>query len=220
MAFLLIPRQAISGTLVILSGQSNMALLDPNEVFIPTVQGKYDDLIFVHDADGGQPISEWDDGKRMWLSLTSKIDLSTSGKDVNALVFIWMQGETDAWMELSNSYEASVDDLFLRVHGLFPDANVSYVVGRITDWHLTNTDYPSTDDWIAIREIQERIGQRSNCFMVNTDDLNSPDDLPHFHGHYDALALRFADALFRLNPKRLSTLQLILDSILTKTRDN
>lgn len=47
--------------LFILSGQSNMARLDPNEAFTPAVNQAFgkDNVIVVHDAKGGQPIRRW-----------------------------------------------------------------------------------------------------------------------------------------------------------------
>lgn len=47
--------------LFILSGQSNMALLNPNHSFTPAVQAEFgkDHVIVVKDALGGQPIRRW-----------------------------------------------------------------------------------------------------------------------------------------------------------------
>ena len=47
--------------LFILSGQSNMAGLKPDESFIPTVEKEFgkENVIVVKDAHGGQPIRRW-----------------------------------------------------------------------------------------------------------------------------------------------------------------
>ena len=53
--------------LFILSGQSNMAGLKPEESFIPTVEKEFgkDKVIVVKDAHGGQPIRRW---HKQWKS--------------------------------------------------------------------------------------------------------------------------------------------------------
>lgn len=57
--------------LFILSGQSNMARLDPSDSFTPTVIEEFgkDTVIVVHDAKGGQPIWRW---YKKWKSATGK----------------------------------------------------------------------------------------------------------------------------------------------------
>ena len=47
--------------LFILSGQSNMAGLDPNLSFTPAVEGEFgkENVVIVKDAQGGQPIRRW-----------------------------------------------------------------------------------------------------------------------------------------------------------------
>jgi hypothetical protein len=55
--------------LFILSGQSNMARLDPNEAFTPAMNQTFgkNNVIVVHDAKGGQPIRRW---YKKWKSAT------------------------------------------------------------------------------------------------------------------------------------------------------
>ena len=93
--------------LFILSGQSNMAGLRPEESFIPDVEEAFgkDHVIVVKDALGGQPIRRWyknweaADGSRpestgdLYQRLMEKVQAVTVGKEIQTVTFIWMQGE-------------------------------------------------------------------------------------------------------------------------------
>ncbi len=65
--------QAKEKHLFILSGQSNMAGLDPNISFIPAVEKAFgkDDVIVVKSAQSGQPIKRW---VKNWEDPTGKKD--------------------------------------------------------------------------------------------------------------------------------------------------
>lgn len=185
--------------LFILSGQSNMALLDPDITFIPIIKRHYgkSNTIFVHDAMGSQPISGWDEGGLMWITLTDKIKKVVKDKQLSSVTFIWMQGEADR--QDASIYEYKLLDLFTRVAALFPNVKISYVVGRINDcaMHMYNPE------WVKIREIQERVcAENANYVMVNTDDLNGENNDIHMFGFYDILSERFAKAAIKLTKKR------------------
>lgn len=147
---LLSPLSSFAGQrLFILSGQSNMAMVDPARVFIPLIEEHYGEgnCIFVKDAESGKSISNWDNGAWLWVRLIDKIIESTQGHDIDSVIFIWMQGENDANLAGSSVYENKIINLFSRVSNLFPSARTSYVVGRITDWSAAvNNPY-----WSKIR---------------------------------------------------------------------
>lgn len=206
---LLIPLSSLAGQrLFILSGQSNMVMMDPTVVFIPLIEEHYgtENCIFVKDAEGGKSISNWDYGAWLWVRLTDKIIKSTTGHEIDTVTFIWMQGEADASFTGSSVYKNKLINLFTRVSNLFPTAKISYVVGRIDDWSLSaNNPY-----WEKIRSIQQYSDSMFDRYeMVNTDDLNGVTNDIHMVGNYDVLAKRFADAAIKIeNEKKRISLSL------------
>ncbi len=91
----------------ILSGQSNMAGLKPEESFLPTVEAAFgkNKVIVVKDAMGAQPIRRWyKDWKPMqgemptdlpdlYDSLMKKVHAAIKSQSIASVTFIWMQGE-------------------------------------------------------------------------------------------------------------------------------
>ena len=108
--------------LFILSGQSNMVGLKPEESFTPIIEKKYgkEKIIIVKDAKGGQPIRRWynelefDDNNlddsigNLYKSLIDKVRKAVINKKIKTITFIWMQGERDAREELADYYEKSL----------------------------------------------------------------------------------------------------------------
>ena len=96
--------------LFILSGQSNMAYLNPNVSFIPAVESVFgkDNVIIVKDAHSGQPIRRWYKNWKpaqgdkpmangdLYDILMEKVKMVIEGNKVTTITFIWMQGEADA----------------------------------------------------------------------------------------------------------------------------
>lgn len=96
--------------LFILSGQSNMAGLDPAISFTPTVTDAFgaENVIVVKDALGGQPIRRWykkwqpaegDSPKAtgdLYDRLMKKVRAAIKDKKLASITFVWMQGERDA----------------------------------------------------------------------------------------------------------------------------
>ena len=106
--------------LFILSGQSNMAGLRPEESFTPAMASAFgeDNVIVVKDAHGGQPIRRW---YKKWKSasgdtpkstgdlydrLMTKVKAAIEGKDIETVTFVWMQGERDAREKHGEVYAA------------------------------------------------------------------------------------------------------------------
>ena len=170
--------------LFILSGQSNMARLDPNISFSPAVADEFgeDNILVVKDAAGGQPIRRWfknwhpegedipEGNGDLYDRLMAKVDSVTAESTIRSVTFLWMQGERDAREEHGNVYEASFVGLLdqIRTHLSHPDVN--FVIGRLSDFDLEDANYP---DWTLIREIQMGIAEESNLgAWIDTDDLN------------------------------------------------
>lgn len=196
--------------LFILSGQSNMAGLDPEISFIPTVHadlGK-DNVLVVKDAQSGQPIRRWvhgwaaPDGKApestgdLYNRLLSKVRAQVAGRPLKSVTFVWMQGERDAREGLAEVYSKSFLKLVGQLESDLQFTPVHSVIGRLSDFDMSDARYPH---WTKIRTCQESLAQDSTFIsLVNTDDLNGPkDDLHYDKDGYRVLGQRFAEAAIK-----------------------
>jgi len=133
--------------LFILSGQSNMAGLNPNVSFTPTVKGALgaDEAIVIKDAVGGQPIRRWykkwhaagGGGPKatgdLYNRLMGKVKSATRGKDLATVTFVWMQGERDARENHGDVYAASMRGLVDQLQADMGRDDVGFVIGRLSD---------------------------------------------------------------------------------------
>lgn len=201
--------------LFILSGQSNMNGLNPEDTFIPIVKKRFgaERVIAVKDSHGGQPIRRWDKG---WVSddsteegpigdlydrLMAKVDTAIDGREIGTVTFLWMQGERDAREGNADVYR----DSFLRLLGQLREdlnhSNVNAIIGRLSDFGITNSNYP---DWNKMRQVLVEIADSDQRFAwVNTDDLNDgisrsgkpiKDDLHYSAEGYKQFGTRMANA--------------------------
>ena len=194
--------------LFILSGQSNMAGLKPEQSFTPAVTEAFskDTVIVVKDAQGGQPIRRWykkwksadgngpkADGKlfdRLMDSIKSKV----GDAKPDTVTFVWMQGERDAKEGHSKVYAESLKGLIAQLSEALGRDDVNFVIGRLSD-HL------KTEEWEAVRKAQVEVGESSKRgAWVDTDDLNGPKDGLHYaaKGGYKKLGERFAEKSIEL----------------------
>jgi hypothetical protein len=170
--------------------------LDPNEVFFPAMEKFHGEgnVIVAHEAMTGKAIAWWDDGQMMWTRLMWAVNAAVQGKTFDSVTFIWMQGKDDSGNPIP--YDGKLHALFDRMQALFPYTKMNYIVGRINDWDTRST-------WMRIREIQENICKdKSNFRLINTDDLNGPNDDLHNYGMYDVLAQRYVDAAISMNESK------------------
>ncbi len=176
--------------LFILSGQSNMARLDPAVSFTPTVAAHFgqDDVIVVKLAKGSQPISQWD---REWLSaqgtrmsdqgalyeqLISLVRSATEGRKVLSVTLAWMQGENDANRNQVSVYRGALDRLQSQLVEDLSHEDVNLVIGRLSD-AKSNEGNPRRESWLAMRALQQEYSESSDSrAWVNTDDLNNMTD--------------------------------------------
>jgi len=170
--------------LFILSGQSNMALLEPKESFIPYLEktlGKKK-VIVVKQAWGARPIMRWykkwklseftsPTGADLYDSLVNKIDLAIYNETLASVSFFWMQGERDARLSYSAAYGESLMGLHNQLKEKFDREDVNFIIGRINDFGFGKEErYP---EWQLVREIQENFAMSNpNVEWINTDDLN------------------------------------------------
>ena len=205
--------------LFILSGQSNMAGLDPKLSFIPTVNAKYGEanVVVVKDAQGGQPIRRWykewiaTDGTRpkstgdLYDRLMEKVKPHVDKQRFDSVTLVWMQGESDARMQEAGVYADSLQGLVSQVADDLGRNDINVVIGRISDFDMDNQEMKH---WTRIREAQlEFVDNYPRATLVDTDDLNDgvnkrgkpiQNDLHYSVEGYKTLGQRFADSAIQL----------------------
>ncbi|MEM1443764.1 MAG: sialate O-acetylesterase [Verrucomicrobiota bacterium] len=170
--------------LFVLSGQSNMAGLKPEESFTPAIEAKFgaDNVIIVKMAQGGQPIRRWD---KFWKAtgeqdpeqigdlyevLIKEVKIQTEGQKLQSVTFLWMQGERDAKEQLADHYQASLQRVLAQLKADLEIQELNFVIGRLSDFDLKNERYPH---WTRVREIQVAMAEADDRgAWVDTDDLN------------------------------------------------
>ena len=205
--------------LFILSGQSNMAGLRPEESFIPDVEEAFgkDHVLVVKDALGGQPIRRWytdwkaADGSRpestgdLYQRLLGKVQEVIVGKEIQTVTFIWMQGERDAKEEHGDVYKKSLEGLLEQLSSDLKRDDINVVIGRLSDFDMEDKKY---HHWTLVREQQAAFVQDGpRRILVDTDDLNDGvnrrgkeirDDLHYSAPGYVELGKRFAKEAIQL----------------------
>ncbi|MDF9798221.1 hypothetical protein OKW21_003484 [Catalinimonas alkaloidigena] len=205
--------------LFILSGQSNMGGLRPQESFTPTVESEFgsDKVIVVKSAYGGQPVRRW---YKNWMppegdepqaqpdlydSLINKVNANIENEELASVTFIWMQGERDAKEQLAEVYEESLMGIYQQLSDDLDRTDINFVIGRLSDHDLEDKNYPQ---WPLMREIQVKVAESNPRFgWINTDDLNDgvnrrgeeiKDDLHMSASGYVEMGKRFADKSIEL----------------------
>jgi len=207
--------------LFILSGQSNMAGLDPKVSFIPAVEKEFgkENVIVVKSAQGGQPIRRW---YKDWKDASGKAPESTGDlydkmmgvvnpaiKDqkLATVTFVWMQGERDAKENHGEVYAASFKGLLEQLKKDLKIESINFVIGRISDFDMQNKKYPH---WTMVRDAQVKVAEDDpRGEWVDTDDLNNKtkggkqyDDLHCTPEGYKTMGQRFADKAIALIKKK------------------
>ena len=205
--------------LFILSGQSNMAGLRPEESFTPAIEAEFGkrNVIIVKFARGGQPIRRWykdwqplegnEPGAQgdLYDTLMIKINPLIDEEKIATLTFIWMQGERDAREKLGDVYEKSLIGLYNQLCTDLDRKDINFIIGRLSDFDMLNEKYPH---WEMIRDIQVKVAESDPHFdWINTDDLNDgynrkgievKDDLHMSAEGYIEMGKRFADKSIQL----------------------
>jgi len=194
--------------LFILSGQSNMEGLHPDESFTPSVKKAFsgDEIIVVKDALGGQSISHWYakwktlQGQEvkttgyfgyLYYSLMDKVKKAINGETPSTITFIWMQGEADAADALGKGYAANLKGLIDQLREDLKFKDINFVIGRLSDFDNDNRRYPH---WTMVRQSQVEVAESDpRGAWVDTDDLNGPKNGLHYTKEgYKILGKRFA----------------------------
>ena len=140
--------------------------------------------------------------------LMKQVNLAIKDQSLKSVTFVWMQGERDARENHGKVYEASLKGLLAQLSGDLNRQDVNFVIGRLSDWGLTNS---GRRDWKLIREVQVKVADSSSRgAWVDTDDLNDglnkkgkeiKDDLHYSVKGYEMLGKRFAEKSIELIKK-------------------
>ena len=177
--------------LFILSGQSNMAALEPADAFLPQLRAELPDAEVLHlkVAMGGQPIrfwlAEWEQiaaaagleqpnekGPIYYDRLLAEFRaLRATHPHFDSITLCWMQGERDAKTGLAAAYERALLQLIANLRRDMRRPDLHVVIGRLSD-HSPGAE--SQAGWDAIRALHVKIANGlPKGAWVDTDDLNN-----------------------------------------------
>ncbi|MCH7224895.1 sialate O-acetylesterase [Haloferula sp. A504] len=206
--------------LFILSGQSNMAGLDPAISFTPTVEKAFgaENVVVVKSAQGGQPIRRWykewkpaespvPEGNLgdLYDKLMEAVEKAAGDREFDTVTFVWMQGERDAREGHGGVYGDSFKGLIGQLSKDLKRDDIHFVIGRLSDFDMEDQRYPH---WTKVRDVQVAVAESSpRGAWVDTDDLNDKpakggegtrNDLHYTKEGYRILGERFAEAAIKL----------------------
>lgn len=206
--------------LFILSGQSNMAGMNPKLGFEPEAAALFPnaDVVYIKVAAGGQPIrlwvTEWDDiakkhgidpakaraadknkGTMYYQPILDQFaELLKKHPKPASVTFCWMQGERDAKTGLEAAYSDSLKQLIANLRRDLKQPNMNFVIGRLSDFGK-----PDDAPWQAVRKVQVEISTADpRGAWVDCDDLNNKvkngiatNDLHYTPAGYELLGRRY-----------------------------
>jgi hypothetical protein len=204
----------------ILSGQSNMAGMNPKLGFEPEAKKLFPDaeVVYFKVARGGQPIRLW---VREWNDIAEKHGLKTKiqpGKGSSdgtryyepiltqykaliakhpkpaSVTFCWMQGERDAREKLDAAYADAMKQLIANLRRDLEQPQMNFVIGRLSD-----CGKPDNAPWQNVRKAQVAVAEGDpRGAWVDCDDLNDKekngvkrDDLHYTKEGYELLGRRY-----------------------------
>ena len=194
--------------LVILSGQSNMAGMNPKLGFEPEAKKLFPaaDVVYFKVARGGQPIRLW---LSEWDALAEKHQLKTRRGQLKpqqdyyqqilsqyqkllakhpepaSVTFCWMQGERDAKEKLSAAYGEALSQLIANLRRDLKQPKMHFVIGRLSDFGK-----PDNEHWQTVRKMQVSVAQEDDHgAWVDCDDLNNKTRLTPLCGSESACML-------------------------------
>ncbi len=205
--------------LFILSGQSNMAGLDPEISFTPAVIKEFgaDRVVIIKDAHGGQSIRSWCKTNHefppptvgrvpkvrgeLYARLMNKTKAAIKGEVIQTATFVWMQGESDL---RNTAYDAYLSELLQQLQVDLQRQDINLVIGRISDAGLDQKKRLAGRKYIRRTQVEFAESWPRGTW-VDTDDLNDRkqggkivNDLHYTAAGYRILGQRFADQAIRL----------------------
>jgi hypothetical protein len=206
--------------ILVLSGQSNMAGMNPELGLVPEAAAQFPDagVAYLKIARGGQPIRYW---VAEWDDIAAKHGIDVEAKrardknkgtiyyqpildqynqliekypDPASVTFCWMQGERDAKEELSAAYADALAQLVKNLRRDLAQPEMNFVIGRLSDFGKQDDTH-----WQKLREAQVGIATADpRGAWVDCDDLNDKerngvkrDDLHYTKEGYELLGRRF-----------------------------
>ncbi|NNM29076.1 MAG: acetyl xylan esterase [Akkermansiaceae bacterium] len=207
-AAILLPLAADGGDrhLFILSGQSNMAGLDPKRSFLPELEKLLPDAEIRHVkfAKGGMPIRRWvsdfdeillamhgeqlkergftgfNDPAPFYDEVVKLAREAIAEKKPDTITFLWMQGERDANAGLHTVYDVALRNLIAKLRKDLDAPEMNVVIGRLSD-------HSAKPSWSGVRQAQVKVAAEDpRGAWVDTDDTNNKvkDGKPHNDLHY------------------------------------
>ena len=179
--------------LFILSGQSNMAGMDPEAGFMTEAVKLFGEkqVGYIKVAKGGQPICRWlaewediakakelDEKHRQRIHRDGEVEfyqpildeyakLLKQHPQPKSVTFCWMQGERDANGGAHAAYKDALKQLIANLRRDLKRPDMNIVIGRLSD---AGQKKPS---WAAMRKIQmEIVNEDPSGAWVDCDDLN------------------------------------------------
>ena len=193
-AFLIVKAEAEKPVhLFVLSGQSNMAGMDPKTGFMPEAKKLFKDetVVYIKVAKGGQPICRWleewkdiatkkgldqkhrkrilKDGKVLFYQpiLDQYKNILKKHPKLTSVTFCWMQGERDASGGAQAAYKDSLKLLISKLRRDLERPDMNIVIGRLSDAG------EKKESWQTMRKIQmEIVDEDPSGAWVDVDDLN------------------------------------------------
>jgi len=213
MVFISVANSANEGKhLFILSGQSNMASLDPDVSFTPAVEAAFgkDNVIVVKHALGAQPILKWYKKWRgvppqsrrpqkhdftiygdIYDQLMEKVNAAIKDQTVITVTFVWMQGERDAGEKLDEFYKESLLGVVQQLRDDLKRDDINYVIGRLSA-------AGESESWEGVRKAQVEAAEASpRGAWVDTDDIERG-GIHYTKEGYKVLGQRFAEKAIAL----------------------
>ena len=200
----------------ILSGQSNMAGMNPKLGFEPEAKELFADaeVVYIKIAQGGQPIRFW---VNQWNDIAEKhglnAKLSEGGRkdfyaqilqkykalkerypNPRSVTFCWMQGERDAREKLSSAYSDALTQLIKNLRSDLQHPEMNFVIGRLSDFGKDDNTH-----WQHVRKVQVDVAAKDpRGAWVDCDDLNDKEkngvkrnDLHYTKEGYELLGRRY-----------------------------
>lgn len=200
----------------ILSGQSNMAGMNPKAGFEPEAKRLFSEaeVVYMKVARGGQPIRLWvnefpEIAKRHGLTVPGKAtetqfyepilkqyrELLEKHPKPASVTFCWMQGERDAREKLSVAYADALRQLIENLRRDLQQPEMNFVIGRLSDFGRADDVH-----WQKVRKAQVELATKDRRgAWVDCDDLNDKEkdgvkrnDLHYTKEGYELLGRRFA----------------------------
>jgi Carbohydrate esterase, sialic acid-specific acetylesterase len=110
---------------------------------------------------------EQTDNGSLYKPLIDAVKTAAGDKSFDTVIFIWMQGESDAGKGRSDVYAENFLKLLDRLKADLKRETIPVVIGRISDHDMKNPN------WTNMRDVQVKLAENhADGAWIDTDDLN------------------------------------------------